>query len=109
MTDRAWLTAEDVHAHVVGGSATLEQLEPYTAAAAAYVEARTTVTVAAARGDVDDDVRLGACILAARLYARRGTSLGLQGYDGMAATILRQDPDVARLVGVGVHTAPDIG
>ena len=48
-------------------------------------------------------------ILAARLYARRGTMLGLaQLGDGLVGSILRADPDVARLLRIGVHTAPGV-
>jgi hypothetical protein len=53
-------------------------------------------------GDFDppDDVILGAVMLAARWYSRRGAILGTAAsYADMGgAQILRQDPDIARLL-----------
>ncbi len=48
------------------------------------------------------DVVLGAAMLAWRFYARRNTPLGVIGFseDG-AAGMLREDPDVTRLLGLG--------
>jgi hypothetical protein len=53
--------------------------------------------------DPPGDVFLGAVMLAARWYERRGSVLGnIAGYSDMATTmILRQDPDVARLLRLG--------
>lgn len=51
------------------------------------------------------DVTYGAVMLAARWYARRGALLGagdVSGYsDFGTATILRHDPDIARLLRIG--------
>ena len=48
------------------------------------------------------DVVLGACLLAWRTYNRRTTPLGIVGAteDGYAG-IIREDPDIARYLGVG--------
>lgn len=47
-------------------------------------------------------VKLGAAMLAHRWYARRGSPLGVAGYQELgAAGILRYDPDIARLLGIG--------
>ena len=47
-------------------------------------------------------VRYGAALLAHRLYARRTSPLGVLGFteDGYSG-ILREDPDIARLLGIG--------
>lgn len=48
------------------------------------------------------DVKLGAIMLAARYYARRGSTLGVAGFSEFGPTeILRHDPDVARLLRLG--------
>lgn len=51
----------------------------------------------------DQDVVLGAVMLAARWYQRRSSVLGtVTGYsDFGTATIMRYDPDVARLLRIG--------
>jgi hypothetical protein len=49
-------------------------------------------------------IRLGAILLAARLYERRGTALGVAGFSDFGGSpILRQDPDIARLLKIGAH------
>lgn len=77
-----------------------------TAAAAAYVE---EVRPDFITGDTEElyaptaSVKFGAAMLAARLYERRGALLGVApsaGYEE-AATIVRSDPDVERLLGIG--------
>lgn len=104
-----WLTPEHVQAHVAG-AADPAQLLPYTIAARAYVQTRRPELDYASDATVPGDVRLGACLLAARLYARRGTMLGLANYgEAGPAQILRTDPDIARLVGIGVHASPQVG
>lgn len=46
----------------------------------------------------------GAALLAFRLYSRRNTPLGVRGVtDSRAASVLQDDPDVARMLGVGRH------
>jgi hypothetical protein len=49
-------------------------------------------------------------LAAARLYARRGSPAGLASFGEFgAAEVLRLDPDVARLAGLGRHAVPRIG
>lgn len=49
-----------------------------------------------------DDVQLGAVMLASRLHARRGALLGtVSGYQDFAGMVMRQDPDIARLLRLG--------
>lgn len=50
----------------------------------------------------DADVILGAIMLAARNYARRGTPLGVTGYSEFGTgQIMRHDPDIARKLKLG--------
>lgn len=54
----------------------------------------------------NDDVKLGAVMLAGRLFARRGTPLGVAGFSEFGGNaMLRHDPDIARLLGIGPHRA----
>lgn len=49
-------------------------------------------------------------LAAGRLWARKGSPAGLASYGEFgAAEILRLDPDVARLLGVGRHARPAVG
>lgn len=100
-----WLEPADVSAafnlgDVTGNTA----LESATAAAAAYVESvRPDLITEADLYQPTASVKHGAAMLAARLYERRGALLGVApsaGYEE-AATILRQDPDIERLLGIG--------
>ncbi|WP_380166596.1 hypothetical protein [Jannaschia sp. R86511] len=53
------------------------------------------------------DVLEGTLLMGARLYARRGTPVGAQpGVEGGGGGLLRVDPDVERLVGIGRHRHP---
>lgn len=45
-------------------------------------------------------LHLGAIMYAVRLYERRGTMMGVAGFGDLGSSpILRQDPDIARLLG----------
>ncbi len=49
-------------------------------------------------------------IATARLYARKGSTAGLASYAELGpAGVLALDPDVARMLGTGVHARPAIG
>jgi hypothetical protein len=80
-------------------------------AAARWVErARPDLVDAFTEDLVDDDIILGAAMLAARLYSRKGSPDGLAGYSEFgAARISRSDPDIERLLGLGRHAPPRIG
>lgn len=57
-----------------------------------------------------DDVVQGALLLIGRLYARKGTPAGIATFGELgASTILRTDPDVQLLVGLGRYATPRIG
>lgn len=52
--------------------------------------------------DPPGDIKLGGIMLAARWHDRRGATLGTTGYTEFGTgTILRHDPDIARLLGLG--------
>ncbi len=56
------------------------------------------------------DIKLGAVMYAARLYERRGSMLGVAGYSELGGSpILREDPDIARLLRIGRHRAFTFG
>lgn len=49
--------------------------------------------------EVGDDIRQGAVMLAARIYGRRGTALGVVGTAELGtAYVMRNDPDIAMLL-----------
>jgi hypothetical protein len=82
-------------------------------AAAAYVTPRRpdlfAVDPAPALEDLPSDLIEGAVLFATRLAARQGSVLGLAAGEFGPSSILRHDPDIARLCGLGVHTIPAIG
>lgn len=83
-------------------------------AAAAFVERRRrdlvvvdgeTVTFTAT-----PDVVEGAIMLAARLHARKGSPTGIASYGEFGpAAVLRFDPDIERLLGIGRSGRPVVG
>lgn len=110
----SWLPAENVKAALGRGlvAGTVEDLEAARKAAATFVEARRPdlVWLDATMEDVPADVWLGAVLLTNRLLSRRGSPQGVAevGEFGPAA-ILRSDPDVERLLGIGRYGRPVIG
>lgn len=51
--------------------------------------------------DWTSSMRLGALMLAARLYRRRNSPTGIEGFaDAGVSYVARQDPDVSRLLGL---------
>jgi len=49
----------------------------------------------------DGAIKLGTAMLAHRWYQRRSSPLGAAQYSELGATILRYDPDIAKLLGIG--------
>lgn len=102
----AWLTPAGVasfaQVDVVEGN---DALADATRAAVALVEdKRRDLQTGQAEGFLPtDDVILGAKLLAARLYERRGSLLGVAGYANYegAAPMLLNDPDIERLLKIG--------
>lgn len=57
--------------------------------------------------DADAKIVLGTMMLALRWYERRGSILGVAGYaqfDGGSSPLLRVDPDIEQLLGIGRQT-----
>lgn len=105
-----WLTATEVaaHADVAGTPADPGvSLTNACAAAEAFVERVRKDLSWPATGEAGDftppkDVKLGALMLAWRWYQRRNTPLGMiVSPTGDPIEMLRDDPDIARLIGLG--------
>lgn len=100
-----WIDAAFVaaHADVKGVDPTGAALVNATAAAAAYVQdARPDLGWAVEGFAPSAAVKLGAAMLAWRLYQRRSAPLGVATSNtGEPVEILRTDPDIERLLGVG--------
>jgi hypothetical protein len=89
-------------------------LEEYVAGVREYVEGKRRDLWTTADPDADppvvstfaatSSVKLGAAMLTFRFYSRRTSPLGVIGFteDG-AAGMLREDPDIAKLLGIGRH------
>lgn len=109
--DSTWLTSAVVAALLgsdLAESVDAASMQQFCNGAASYVEGRRSDLWAT----VDDAlvfqptpaVVTGASMLAYRFYARRTSPLGVIGFteDG-AMGILKDDPDIARLLGIGRH------
>lgn len=108
-----WLPLADVLAElrVTAGTPDAAAADRARVAAASYVERhRRDLLVPVGDGTAfapDAAVRHGALLLAARLYARRSSPAGLASYAEFGpAPVLRLDPDVERLLGLGRHGRP---
>lgn len=114
MAEDTWLDADDV-GDVVGADLAGEwdstSMQAFADGARSYVEERRRDLFVPDGVDPDllvfaptPAVRVGAAMLAYRLYARRTAPLGVIGFteDG-AAGIMREDPDIARMLGIGRH------
>jgi hypothetical protein len=101
----AWLTTGVVRAGSgLRPSTDVEEtaLELAADAAAEYVEDLHPELFTGQAFQPTARVRLGATMLANRWYQRRSSPLGIAGYAEMGgAGILRYDPDIARLLGIG--------
>lgn len=100
----AWpITTDDVQGHLGVAPASTKDgahLALITEAVVEYVEEHTVEP----RGT---RVVLGAVMLAARLYARRNSPLGVQAFGDLGTAYVRShDPDVSRMLGLG---APKVG
>ena len=109
MTSPTWVDLGLVKSHL--GETALDAT-PYLRAAADYVRRHRldlTLDDTLGPGDIDGDIQLGTVLLTARLIARRGTMLGLAAFgDAGVGSILRSDPDITRLLGLGVQQPPGV-
>lgn len=111
----AWLTPAAV-ANMLPGTQLDEagqlsaDVEMLRQAAAAYVEPKRRDLVVAGVFTPSADVLVGAALLVSRLHARKGSPQGLASFGEFGpAAVLREDPDVARLLGIGRFGKPVIG
>lgn len=52
----------------------------------------------------------GAVLLTSRLYARKGSPLGVASFAEFGpADVIRYDPDIERMLGLGRHAGPVVG
>jgi hypothetical protein len=113
MTDSTWLTPRIVVAWIEDDDpgAPVTDRAALQDAAAGYVEGiQPDLFVDGEDPEVDPpvytptpEIKLGAIMLAARYLARRGTTLGVAGFSEFGSSpILRYDPDIQRLLKIGV-------
>lgn len=109
----AWLPADRVKRWLqLDTDADNAVLEDCRTAAASWCEdKRRDLFIGPAEGTAVPDRIVQAGVLStARLYARRDTPAGLASYAELgAAAILRTDPDVAQLLGIGRYAPPAVG
>lgn len=70
-------------------------------AAAEWVEGRRPDVTYTDADTVGASIRLGTARLAQRWHARRTSPMGQAGFSDFPAGILREDPDIAKLLGIG--------
>lgn len=110
-----WLPAEQVrrwlHVTSADDPAVLDVVEDCRLAAAAYCETqRPDLLDAAGTFTAGFGVVQAGVLATARLYARKGSPAGIAAYSELGPfEILRIDPDVSRLLGVGRYAPPAVG
>lgn len=97
-----WLTTADVAQWAQTSEADATGLAAAVDAAAAWVQQKRSDLDWSSPDAPGKAVKLGATMLAWRWYQRYSSSLGVTGYPDMASGgILRYDPDIAQLLGIG--------
>lgn len=112
--DYAWLDLPDLKVFLgatIAGTPDAD-VDQARKAAAAYVEQAkpSLVYAGAVPDDIPANVVAGAQLFAARLLARRSSPAGVASFGEFGpAAVLRSDPDVDRLLGLGRYAAPQVG
>lgn len=116
LTDAAWLPLADVleQVGVKPEAPEAASVDRKRKATAAFVERNRRDLVAVVDGaatfTATPDVVEGAILLAARLHSRKGSPTGIASYGEFGpAAVLRFDPDIERLLGIGRSVRPAIG
>lgn len=117
LTDGAWLLLADVTALPGVDPSDTAAVDLARLAAAAWVEqARSDLLGVVGLDDLTasyfptPDVYQAAVLLTGRIYARRTSPTGLASYGEFGpAAVLRFDPDIERLLGLGRYARPRIG
>lgn len=106
MTDSPWLTVGLVLSWIKDqdeadlGAIDKPALQLACNAVSEYVETRRGEFFTNGQYGPSATVQLGAIMYAVRLYERRATVMGVAGFGDLGSSpILRQDPDIARLLG----------
>lgn len=116
----AWLDVDDVRAWLqLDDTANDRVVELVRTAAASYVEGcRRDLFVPASDeagaqlvlvDSLGGDVITAGILAASRLWARRSSPAGLVSFGDMGTEVLRADPDVDRLLGLGRFAKPRVG
>lgn len=104
----ALLVPEQVAGYLGLGARELDELVPVVDAVTALL-----VTYRGAPGDGEEwpaNVKLGATMLAARIYRRRNSPAGVESLGEMGPVyVSRNDPDLAQLLQIGRYAPPMVG
>jgi hypothetical protein len=106
------LTGADVHAWLKSKDtpADAAELAMVVAATVDYVDGLPVVRDSANPAVWSASVKLGAAMLAARLFRRRNSPAGIEGMtEAGTSYVARHDPDVSRLLKLDGSTAPAVG
>lgn len=99
----AWLKSKDTPADST-------ELAMVVAATVDYVDGLPVVRDSADPSTWSAGVKLGAAMLAARLYRRRNSPAGIEAMtDAGTSYVARHDPDVSRLLKLDASAAPAVG
>lgn len=108
--DEAGVTVEAVKAWLrVRDEVDDDLLREVVAATNVWVNGLPVVTSAPAATPWPADVKLGATMLAARLYRRRNTPSGVESFTDQVVYLPRRDADVDMLLHIGFHATPVVG
>lgn len=107
MPEPTWLTyadaadLSDIADEVIEGGEARVAWRGAVEAAADWVEGRRPDVTYTDAGTVGASIRLGCARLAQRWYYRRTSPMGQAGFSEFPAGILREDPDIPKLLGIG--------
>lgn len=108
-----WLPLDSVLTWVGGAAvgANSEAIDRARKAAAAYCESqrRDLFPRGQITAEAPSDVVMAGTLATARLYARKGSPVGLASYAEFATAVLSYDPDVERMLSVGRYGKPGVG
>jgi hypothetical protein len=114
----AWLPSADVRSNAgvaEGGPSDNLRLERIRQGVAEFVQDNRADLWFPAANDPDRvfaptaRVVEAALLMVSRLIARKSTPLGTQNYGEFAAAILRSDPDIGLMLGIGRNSKPALG
>lgn len=107
MPEPSWLSYQDaadlsdIADEVMSGAVADEAWAGAVDAAAEWVEDTRPDVTYTDQSTAGARIRLGTARLAQRWHARRTSPMGQAGFADFPAGILREDPDIAKLLGIG--------